>query len=388
MRSIGFLRAIRPVRGGSGLLLPLLLMFPLLAGGCRKRAAPESAAGVIVDPADIYLVELQEISLGPVISGSLRPVTEATLLAEVAGTVMSAPAREGQRVSAGELLAQISNAALPDQRRSAESAAASARIALGNAEREVARTETLVAAGALARRELENARSALATAQAQLATARAQQAEIARTLAATTVQATIPGVVSAKQVSTGDIVQLGTPLYTIIDPSSMMLEASLPAEQLHWIAPGAQVEFEVRGYPGRLFVGSVRRINPVVDPATRHVTIHISIPNPDGALIAGLFAEGRVTREAHNALVVPDAALQDGEAGPHVMRICVGRAEAVGVRTGAHDAEGQRTEILAGVALGDTLLIGPAMEIAPGTPVAVAAPRRGAAGAVTDTAPR
>ena len=113
------------------------------------------------------------------------------------------------------------------------------------------------------------------------------------------------GVVSKRAVNAGDVATMGTELYTIIDPSSMRLEAAVPSEQIGAVRVGAPVSFEVRGYPDQTFEGRVERISPAADAATRQVPIFVQIPNASGRLVAGLFAEGRVTREertgAHRA---------------------------------------------------------------------------------------
>src|SRR5918998_6199804 len=125
----------------------------------------------------------------------------------------------------------------------------------------------------------------------------------------TAVRAPFAGVVSEREVSAGDVVQPGALLYTIVDPSSLQLEATVPAEQLQSLKVGTPVEFTVAGYGARRFQGRIDRINPSVDPATRQVRIYVTIPNRDQGLVAGLFAEGRVESERRRALAIPFAAL-------------------------------------------------------------------------------
>jgi membrane fusion protein, multidrug efflux system len=300
--------------------------------------------------------------------------TEAILRAELAGRVERAPAEEGQRVAQGTLLARIEDPTLTVQARSAESAVRSAEIAVQNARRDVDRYETLVGAGASPRRDVETARTNLASAQANLASARSQQADVQKSIADATIQAPISGIVSARSVSEGDVVQVGTELYRVVDPSSMRLEASVPSDQLFAIRVDAPVEFQVRGYPGKTFVGRVERINPTADPATRQVTIHVSLPNPGGTLVAGLFAEGRVTAEARQGVLVPTEAVVAEEEGAYVMALRGGQVQQVQVTVGITDEKTHRVEIVSGLAAGDTVLVGPARETAPGTRVRVAAP--------------
>ena len=166
-------------------------------------------------------------------------------------------AAEGQHVRRGALLARIEDQALGDAYKSAQSAVRSAEQALGVAEREAARTESLVKGGALAERELDMARNAVTAAQAQLADARSRLAAAGETAGQPDhpladrrrrrrrVRPT-PATSSAP----------GTELYHIIDPRSMRLEASVPSEALSVIKVGLPVQFPVRGYPGQPFDGA------------------------------------------------------------------------------------------------------------------------------------
>ena len=170
---------------------------------------------------------------------------------------------------------------------------------------------------------------------------------------------------------TGDVVQPGAALVTVVQPSSMRLEASVPADQLSSVRVGMPVQFSVSGYPGRTFDGRITRVAPVADPATRQVRIIASIPNEQGGLVGGLFAEGRVSSESRTAPVVPLNAVDQRGLAPFVMRLKGGKAEKVEVKLGIQDAANETVEIQSGIAAGDTVLVGAAQGISAGTPVKV-----------------
>ena len=136
----------------------------------------------------------------------------------------------------------------------------------------------------------------------------------------------------------------------------------------------------MRGYPGQTFEGHIERIAPAADPVTRQVTIFVDVPNTRGRLVAGLFAEGRVTSERRQTLVVPATAVDTGGQSPWVLRLRDGRAERVTVQVGVRDDRTERVEILAGIAAGDVLLIGAARAVTPGTPVTVSGRQPGRSG--------
>jgi multidrug efflux pump subunit AcrA (membrane-fusion protein) len=122
----------------------------------------------------------------------------------------------------------------------------------------------------------------------------------------------ISGVVSERSVSAGDVVQPGAATFTVVDPSSMRLEAAIPADELSTVHVGLPVTFTVSGYPGRSFTGRVTRVNPTADPSTRQVRLIASIPNSNGQLVGGLFATGRLASEMKNGLTAPVAAIDCG----------------------------------------------------------------------------
>jgi RND family efflux transporter MFP subunit len=154
----------------------------------------------------------------------------------------------------------------------------------------------------------------------------------------------------------------------------MRLEASVPAEQLASIRIGVPVDFTVSGYPGRQFVGRITRINPTADPTTRQVRIYVSIPNEGRALVGGLFANGRMSTATKLGLVVPQSAVDVRGSIPSVVRVRQGKAEKVPVKIGLTDKTSETIEVLSGIQPGDTLLMGAAMGITPGTPIKISAP--------------
>lgn len=350
----------------------------LALGACKDgkeaEAANTATEAVVVGPENIAVVQQDRIQVGPAISGSLAPELEATVRSEVSGAVLQTYVEKGQRVTRGQILARIDDAGIRDAYLSARSGVRTADQATTVARRNAERATALAEAGAVAERELEIARWNVMNAESQLADAQARLTQAQKLLSKTQVRAPFAGIVSERQVSAGDVVQPGGEMVTIVDPSSMRLEGSVPSEALGSVQTGAPVEFTVSGYPGRVFTGRVERVNPVVDPATRQVRVYVAIPNAAGALVGGLFAEGRVATESRTALLAPASAVDDRGVTPTVLRLKGGRAESVAVQVGLRDAATERVELKSGVSQGDTVLIGTAQGITTGTKVKVSEP--------------
>ena len=346
-------------------------LLALAACGGEPEAEAAAPTAVSVGTENIVVVEPDRIQAGPLISGSLEAEEQAAIRAEVGGAVLEVYAEEGEAVRRGERLARIEDTEVRDAYLSAQTAIRSAENALEVAQRDAERSQTLADAGAIAGRDLELARTQLSNAQAQSAQAQAQFAAARERLDATRVASPITGIVSQRATNAGDIVTPGAALFTVIDPGSMELRASVPSQALSELRVGTPVEFEVRGYPGRTFTGEIERIAPAVDPATGQVPIFVSIPNTGGTLVSGLFAEGRVATEERTGLIVPLSAVDTESPTPTVMRVRGGQAEEVPVELGLADPRTERVEIVSGITPGDTLLAGAARLITPGTPVRI-----------------
>lgn len=346
------------------------------AAGCNRTAANAEPAdpGITVGPENIAVVQIRRIQSGPELSGSLEADEQATVRAEVQAAVLETYAEPGQRVTKGQLLARLDDTVLREQALSARSAVATAQDADAIAQRNLQRAEALIKVGAIADRDLETARNAAMVARTQLDNAKAAAANADKLLAKTMVRAPFDGVVATRTANGGDFMSPGGAMFTVVNPATMRLEASVPANALNEVKVGMPVDFTVTGYPGRTFTGRVTRISPAADPATRQVALLARIPNAGHSLVAGLFADGRVASETHEGPVVPVAALNQDGVAPTVTALRQGRVARIPVELGIRDNVAETVEILHGLAAGDTILVGAARAISAGTPVTVSAP--------------
>ena len=346
-------------------------------GACGKQpvdaATPKTPAPVNIGPEAIAVVAMATLNSGPAISGSLVAERTASIRAEVGGPVVAVLIEPGERVSKGTPLARIDDASIREAHLSARSGVTQAQLGADLAKREQQRAEKLLAAGAIAENALEAARRNALAAQAQLDDAQARLANAQRNLDNTVVKAPYDGVVSERQVNAGDIVSPGAPLFTVVDPGTMRLEGAVPADQLGAVRVGAPVKFAVTGYPGRDFEGRIANVYPSADPQTRQVRLVVRIPNSGAGLVAGLYATGRVASTTRQGLTVPLNAVDQRGVKPVVLRLASGKAEKAEVTIGVRDEGTERLEITTGVSAGDTLLMGAAQGITPGTPVKVTA---------------
>lgn len=364
---------------GGGAAVTLLLVAAL--GGCgggspaepAASAAPAQQRPVTLAPENVVVVEARALSAGPEISGTLRAKREAALRAEVPGAVLQVAAETGQKVSAGQLLARIDDAALQQSLLAARSGLTAARNAAQVAETNARRARTLAEAGAVAPQQAEQAEQALDAARAQAADATARVSLAEEQAGKARIRAPFAGVIAQRQVSLGDVLAPGAPLFTVIDPARLQFEASIPAARLGEVKPGARVDFAVTGFEGQRFEGNIERVAPAVDPATGQVRVFVDVPNAQGRLISGLYAQGRVAAETVNAPAAPLDAVDVAASPPTVLRVANGKVEKVEVKTGLRDEVLGVVALTAGVAPGDVLVLGSARAaVVDGAPVKLA----------------
>ena len=356
------------------LLVSGALALTLGTSACGRGGTPavtNADAAMVVGLENITLARQETLQVGPALSGTLEADRSASVRAEIGGALVEISAEPGQAVAQGAVLARIDDSGIRDGYTSAQSAVRTAELSVALAERNATRTHALADAGAIADRDREQADWNLSSAQAQLADARSRAATAEKQLARTILRAPFSGVVSERPANLGDVVQQGTPLFTVVDPASLKLEGSVPLDGLEGLRPGTPVLFTVTGMGDEPLRGQVSRVNPVADPATRQIRVTVSVPNAGRHIAAGLFADGRIALAERPGVAVPSAAVDRTGLRPAIVRIHGGRVERVEVTLGLIDEAREQTEIESGLAAGDTVLLGGARGLAPGTVVRV-----------------
>lgn len=275
--------------------------------------------------------------------GSLVADQGIVLRPELAGVVSAILFTDGQTVKAGQPLLQ-----LEDSVYKAQLAQAEAQLSL--AKRTDTRASNLAGRGAGTVQAADEAASQLEAATAAVQLARA-------TLAKTVITAPFDGIAGIRQVSLGDYVSPGQDLVTLQAQDPMKVDFRVSESLLAKVAVGQQVSLAVTAYPDRAFTGEVSAIDPLVDAAGRSLSLRAKIPNPDGALRAGLFATVTLRiGEKPGAVMVPATAITPMGGQQFVFKVVDGKATLTPVTIGVRQPE--RVEILGGVAVGDTLVTG------------------------------
>ncbi len=119
----------------------------------------------------------------------------------------------------------------------------------------------------------------------------------------------VDGVVSARNYDRGDMFSLGQPIYTVEQITPVKLLVGISETDYTKVHVGDKVDIAADAFPGKNFQGSVSRIYPTVDPATRTFTVEVIVGNADRMLRPGMYARVTVTFGINRSVVVPDEAI-------------------------------------------------------------------------------
>jgi cobalt-zinc-cadmium efflux system membrane fusion protein len=163
------------------------------------------------------------------------------------------------------------------------------------------------------------------------------------------VVAPFDGIINSVGAAVGDIVDTSVQIFTVVDLSTVWLEASVPERELGFIKEGDAVIVTVEAYPGKQFDGHITYIASQADPNTGTIMVRCDLPNPDGALRANMFAAAKIAAPlGRNAVLVPDEALQtEGEQTVVFIPSGAGHFNKQVVRTGV--SSGGFTEVVEGL---------------------------------------
>jgi RND family efflux transporter MFP subunit len=146
----------------------------------------------------------------------------------------------------------------------------------------------------------------------------------------------------------------------------------VPSEYAAQVRPDAPVVLAVTGARGGSLSGRVSRVNATVDPATRQVKVYVTLENPGGRLVGGLYASGRVVlNEVKGAIAVPAAALHADGSQAYVLVVEHGRIARRDVTSGATDEQAALVQVT-GLKGGETVVVGAANGLEPGQAVTIA----------------
>ncbi|MHB8838661.1 MAG: efflux RND transporter periplasmic adaptor subunit, partial [Gemmatimonadaceae bacterium] len=189
----------------------------------------------------------------------------------------------------------------------------------------------------------------------------------------TLLRAPFDGWVSDRLVEDGESVKGEDPVLTVVDPRTLELKGQVGALDAGRVRVGQAVMFTIDGAPGEALRGTVARVDPMANAATRQVGVFARLANGSGKVVAGQFAHGRIrTAAATKAIVVPVSALRGEADKAFVLVVDGGTVRRRPVVSGARDDDAGVVSIVSGLKAGERVVASAGIELADGTKVSTA----------------
>ena len=303
-----------------------------------------AATGLAADPVEVAIARpvRGDITRFVALPGTLRANQQVTVQARVAGFVKSISVDRGDRVAAGQVLAEVEVPELLAERvrRVSEAKVAEAEARRLDAARQKA--PDLVTP------------QAFDAAAGRLEVARAELEKTDTLLRYATITAPFAGTITARFVDTGAFVPAGaaggaSAMVTLADTAVLRAQVAVPETEAVLLKVGQPVRVSVEGLVGAPLAATVTRQSGALDESTRTLWVEADLPNAGGVLRPGMFATVRIGVERHaGALLVPTDAVLVERGAASVFRLDGGLGRKTAVKLGFQD--GAQTEILSGIA--------------------------------------
>ncbi|MCF8042779.1 MAG: efflux RND transporter periplasmic adaptor subunit [Desulfarculaceae bacterium] len=285
--------------------------------------------------------------------GTLRPVSEIRVEAQVPGRILSLKAEPGQMVKQGQELVVLDGREYQARLEQARQGLVETRAVVQRARSEHNRIKQLLQGQAATQRQMEQATEGLERALAQQAQAKRQVEQASLALGYTKVSATVPGRVLKRLAEPGDMALPGRPLLLMEAGQGLRLEALVPERMVGRVHPGQELTVELPAQ-GKRLAAKVEQIVPTADPATRTFLVKATLPQAP-ELFAGMYGRLLIPIGKRQAVLIPARAIKMVGQLEMVTLKQDGLWRRAMVTTGR--SQGDLVEVLSGLKGGEELLI-------------------------------
>jgi len=339
-----------------GFLL-LLPGFLVVTAGCNLMPAGDAQGDSRPTPEKLPSVDVAVARQGSLEKdiqyvGTTFPVGEVSLRSQVEGQILDLNVDVGDLVEKGQILARIDNSLNKASVLEAEAELAAlrsevtslqadvnqgltqieqAKIALQQAQSDLARSNQLVEEGAVTQQSAEqaqnlvnNAQQTLESAQQQVANRSSAVVAAKRRVAAqsaivaqeqqrasfSTLISPVTGSVLERILEPGDLAQVGDEVLQLGDFSQIQVQVQISELELAKIQVGQEAQVQLDAFPERIFKGEVTQISLAADATARLIPVEVTIPNTDRRIGRGLLARVNFSQQSDSNIVIPETAIQ------------------------------------------------------------------------------
>jgi RND family efflux transporter MFP subunit len=300
---------------GSAAIWLLLPTVALALASCKpdvKADAPE------VRPVRTVTAVRGEAGETVVLTGHIQADDEAALAFRIGGRMIKRPVMVGDRVEAGQVLAELDPENEVNALRSAESALAAARAQLTYARSAFERQRQLLANGHTPRAQYDRAQKDLQNAESQVDDAEAQVKVATDRVSYTVLKADAPGTVTARGAEPGEVVQAGQMIVQLARQGGRDAVFDVPGQLLRAAPSDPEITVTLTDDPAVKAIGRVRTVAPQADPVTRTFEVKVGLSDPPAAMRLGSTVNGSVKLASEPVIAIPASALTESNRQPAV----------------------------------------------------------------------
>ena len=349
----------------------LIALFLVSCGGDQTATETDARAAV---PVKAIKIAAQNVGGNSSYSGTVEPLEQVRLSTRLSGWVEAIFAEAGQPVQKGDVLVKLRSKDVQAKLAQAEAGIAAADAQYENAQRNLARIESLFKNKAATQKELDDMRTAFATAEAQRTSAYKMKEEVQEMLRYTRLQTPFSGVVTRKLIDVGDLVNPGQLVMEVENVDKVKITANVPETAVDALKKGMSVNISIGASQsrtdGKTLVGTIDQIVSAADPMSRQFVVKVLVDNPEHAIKSGMFARISIADSENTALLVPEKAVfKRGQLEGIFIVDAQNKARLRWIRSGRK--YNGSVEVLSGLNPGDVVIINRPVKLLDGQPVSV-----------------
>ncbi len=304
--------------------------------------------------------------------GSVEAQTSSIVASSVEGLVQEFPAKEGMRVSKGQVLARLRTTPRELQLAARRASLQEAEARLKLAENNLARSRELFAAGVVSQQQLDDNQSEFAAWQGRADSLRAEIAAIEDDIARATIRSPLAGVVSRERTEVGQWIEAGGPVVELLALDTVEIRVEVPERYYASVRTGSRATITVDSLPGFEAQGRVVAVIPQADAQARSFPVKVRVANSRRRLAAGMLAQVSFPAgDTQRTTVVPKDAIVSRGSSRVVFKVNgSGTVDEVPVETGA--GAGVWVEVRGNISAGDKVVTRGNERIQPGQAVEAA----------------
>jgi RND family efflux transporter MFP subunit len=344
----------------------------------KARTGDLALANVTVDKPNVG-----EPSQEIVLPGNMFAYVDSPIYARTDGYLEKWNFDIGAHVKKGDLLAVIASPEVDQQLAQAKADLSTAEANAGYAKQQANRYTDLLASNAVAKQDTENFITQAASTNTQVKSAQANVARLEQLTGFENVYAPFDGVVTARDVDIGTLINAGAggtggrEMFHMDDEHVMRVYVNVPQVDSPSCTPGTPADLTLEEYPGRRFHGKVVRTARAIDPTSRTLLVEVDVPNHDGTLVPGAYTQVHFqVKVARQTLILPVSTLLFRQEGLRVVTVVHGSngdtAKLVPITIGQDD--GRVVQVIEGLNPGDEVVQNPPDSIVDGEKVRVVTP--------------